>query len=201
MKRFLVLVTATVLFACLFAVSASATTYYFDADGSATEHIFECEYDEKEIITTYSGSFAKTNEKGECISWYATDTAVQENGDIYITVKSFVTVSESYCTIDSKGVYRFKNGPTKRNIVSINFPNDNGITAFVDEGAYGFYTQTGDYLPTRSELLFAYFPNTVGKNNFSQTTAIVESHVTYYSLILLRSGNPSKRCILMEISL
>lgn len=177
MRKVVLVLTAVVFLACLFAVSASATTYYFDADGSATEHIFECEYDEKEIITTYSGSFAKTNEKGECISWYATDTAVQENGDIYITVKSFVTVSESYCTIDSKGVYRFKNGPTKRNIVSINFPNDNGITAFVDEGAYGFYTQTGDYLPTRSELLFAYFPNTwKDTERLLQSTTVLEAY-------------------------
>jgi len=178
MKRKLFLVFAIVSLMCLFAISVSATTYYFDADGSSTEHIFECEYDDKNIITSYSGSFAKTNANGECISWYATNTETKENGDIHITVKSFVTADENYCTITDNGMYRFKNGPLKKNIVSINFPNDMGITRFSDGSGYGFYAQTGDYAPDKTELLFAYFPNTwQDSERLVQATTVLEVYI------------------------
>ena len=177
-KRFLLTFAIVCFLVCLFAISVSATTYYFDEDGSATEHIFECEYDEKEIITSYSGSFAKTNANGDCISWYATKTETKENGDIHITVKSFVTADANYCTITDRGMYRFKNGPTKKNIVSVNFPNDMGITRFSDGSAYGLYAQTGDYLPSNTELLFAYFPNTwQDSERLVQATTVLEVYI------------------------
>lgn len=177
-KKLLFMLITVALMVCALAVSVSATTYYYDEDGDGNESMFQCEYGEREIITSYSGAFPTTNANGECISWYATNTESKENGDIYITVKSFVTVDENYCTVDSKGVYRFKNGPTKRNIVSINFPNDHGLTSFVDEGAYGFYAQTGDYLPSRTELLFAYFPNTwQDSERLVQATTVLEVYI------------------------
>jgi len=172
MKKMLLAVVTIALFACLFAVSVSATSFYYDEDGSSTEPIFECELDEGKVVTSYSGSFAKTNGNGDALAWYITNTETLENGDIKYTVKSFVTTDGEYSVIHADGRYMFKTekGVNKYNVVSINFPNDMGIKSFSDGGSYNFCANTGDYVPDKLKLLFAYFPNT-----WTNTSRIVQA--------------------------
>ena len=165
------ILTAVLAFAFVLGISAAtygeANIYYFDssvedlASKSTADAMFTSTRDANDIITSYSGSFPKTNDEGEAISWYKLGQAtVGEN--IYVAVKSFVTLDPQYANRPSDGRYLFTKdcGVTKNNVVSINFPNDSGIKSFSNGSAYGLYAQTGDYKPENSELLFAYFPNT-----------------------------------------
>ena len=176
-RKFLLTAAMVALFVCLLAVSVSAAAYYYDADGSSTEPIFQCEINEGKVITSYSGSFAKTNANGEALAWYITDTKTLENGDINYTVKSFVTSNSEYCTIQKDGRYMFNkdSGVSKSNIVSINFPNDMGIKSFSDGVSYNFCANTGDYTPDKLKILFAYFPNTwTVTDRIVQATMVLE---------------------------
>lgn len=190
MKKKVLLVSLMVmLFVCLFVISASAATYgesnvyYFDSsvEELATKQISDAMFtstrDANDIITSYSGAFPKTNANGDAISWYKTGQETV-NGNIYVSVSSFVTTDSNYCTINaSSGMYKFitANGPTKQNIVSINFPNNANIKSFSDGSAYGLYAQTGNYKPANTELLFAYFPNTwKDTNRIVQATTVLE---------------------------
>ena len=172
-KKILFSLILVVVLTCLFAFGISAATYgeaniyYFDSSiedltsKSTADAMFISTRDANDIITSYGGSFPKTNDKGEAISWYKLGQAtVGEN--IYVAVKSFVTLDPQYANRPSDGRYLFTKdcGVTKSNVVSINFPNDSGIKSFSNGSAYGLYAQTGDYKPANSELLFAYFPNT-----------------------------------------
>lgn len=188
-KRLLVLAVMIVALVSLFAFSVSAKAYgeaeiyYFDCDVDSlstmtTDNaIFVSKRDASDIITEYSGAFAKTNGEGDAISWFKTGDYDAGNGKIFVSVKSFETLDPTYCTINSNGRYEFvsASGVTKQNIVSINFPNDAGITGYYYGGNYGFYGQTGGYIPANSELLFAYFPNTWrDTNRIVQATPVLE---------------------------
>ena len=188
-KRLLMLALFVMVFVAILTISASAKVYgesqiyYFDCDASELQNmtidkaIFYAKRDSSDIITEYSGSFAKTTEEGAALSWYKTGDYTASAGVIYVSVKSFETLDPAYANLPGDGRYLFQNasGVTKQNIVSINFPNDAGIKSFSNGSAYGFYANTGDYTPANSELLFAYFPNTfVESSRMVQATTVLE---------------------------
>ncbi|MBQ7761424.1 MAG: leucine-rich repeat domain-containing protein [Clostridia bacterium] len=193
MKRRLLLLAVMVLaIASMLAVSVSAelygesNIYYFDAtveelSSKTTEDaLFYARRDSNDIITEYEGAFPKTNSSGNAISWYKLGQATV-GSDIFVAVKSFVTTDPTYSTINtSNGMYKFitSAGPTKSNIVSINFPDDSSIKSFSDGSSYGLNARSGDYYPTNSELLFAYFPNTwCDSNRIVQATPVLEVYI------------------------
>ena len=185
-KKIFLMLALTVFFVCIFMLSVSATTFYYDIDGSSSEPIFQYEMDENKIITSYSGAFAKENSRGEPISWYIVEKTSLENGDVSCTVKSFVTSDPEYCKIQPDGRYMFKTetGVSKNTIVSINFPNDMGIKSFSNGSSYNFCANTGPYAPDVLELLFAYFPNTwTIVDRIVQATKVLEVYFDSESLI------------------
>lgn len=193
-KKIALLFGMLAVLACMLAISVSAAAYgsgnengvtvrYFDStvEGLASktddDAMFTSVWNKDSIITSYEGSFPKTNSNGDAISWYKLGDATQDDGDIYVAVASFATMDADYHTLGSDGMYKFitANGPTKQNIVSINFPNDAGVKSFSNGSHYGFFAQMGDYLPSKSELLFAYIPNTFTKpNRLVQATPVLE---------------------------
>ena len=173
-KKLLILAVMIAVVTSVFVISASAKTYgeseiyYFDCaveelSGMTTDKaIFYSKRDANDIITEYSGAFAKTNGEGDAVSWYKTGDYDAGNGVIFVSVKSFVTMDTAYANVPGDGRYLFQENceVRKSNVVSINFPNDSAIKSFSDGSAYSLYAQTGSYKPANSELLFAYFPNT-----------------------------------------
>ncbi|MBQ8839915.1 MAG: leucine-rich repeat domain-containing protein [Clostridia bacterium] len=193
MKKKLLLTLAIVsILVCALALSVSAEVYgesdiyYFDAtveelSSKTTEDaLFYTHRNSDDVITEYEGAFPKTNALGDAISWYKLGQ-VTVGSDIFVAVKSFVTTDPAYSTINAgNGMYKFitSAGPTKSNIVSINFPNDSNIKSFSNGSSYGFYATTGDYYPEASELLFAYFPNTwCDSNRIVQATPVLEVYI------------------------
>ena len=223
-KKIALLFGMLAVLACMLAVSVSAAAYgsgkengvtvrYFNttveglASKTDNDAMFTSVWNKNSIITSYEGSFPKTNSNGDAISWYKLGDATQDDGDIYVAVASFATMDANYHTLGSDGMYKFitANGPTKQNIVSINFPNDAGVKSFSDGSAYGFYAQTGSYLPSASELLFAYFPNTFTRSDrLVQATPVLEvvldencaitafTNVPFYDCKSLRKVNVPK---------
>ena len=186
-KLFLVaLMLALVVCALTASVSAGlygeSDIYYFDAsveelDGkSISEALFYTHRNASDVITEYSGAFPKTNSNGEAICWYKLGQVTVGN-NVFVAVKSFVTMDPAYANIPGDGRYLFKSGcgVTKNNVVSVNFPNDSGLKSFSNGSAYSLYSQTGGYHPSNSELLFAYFPNTWTKTErLVQATPVLE---------------------------
>ena len=146
---------AIMLFA--FAICISASTVYKDANGNI---LFKFEADENKIITSYEGQFPKADENGNALTWYVTATAT-ENGNTVKTVASVLTTDEAYFTI-SNGTYSYKGGLiTQYNVVSVNFPNDAGITKLNLANSGYRYDNMYTYSPDRTEILFIYLPNTL----------------------------------------
>ncbi|MBQ4585422.1 MAG: leucine-rich repeat domain-containing protein [Clostridia bacterium] len=193
MKRKLLLLAIMVIaLASVLAVSVSAELYgesdiyYFDATveelstKTTEDALFYAHRDSADIITEYEGAFPKTNASGDAISWYKLGQATV-GSDIFVAVKSFVTTDPAYSTINANnGMYKFitSAGPTKNNIVSVNFPNDSNIKSFSNGSSYGLNARSGDYYPENSELLFAYFPDTwCESNRIVQATPVLEVYI------------------------
>lgn len=163
-KKIFIIALMVALFACLLAVSVSAADWiYKDEDGNT--YLTLTIDDETKIITEYEGRFPMWNENGEPLTWYI----IKTEGNVK-TVKSFVSYDPVY-TNHGGGYFRFIKEadftlkdkypvPTKENVVSVNMPNDMGITAFSNYSAVNF--QAGvSYTPDKLEILFARFPNTL----------------------------------------
>ena len=174
-KRILFSIILTALLACLFVIGASAATIYKDASGNtlfsyetfaSTDEVtayFGFEYkDAVGSIKSYTGSFPKTNEKGEELTWYVTATAT-EGSNTVITVASGTTVGD-VGTVNDAGVYSYNSGFNKQNIVSANFPDNAGIKT-LGFGSYGSYS--GSFPKANHHLLFVYCPNTLTEFGFN----------------------------------
>ena len=76
-KKILLMLTMMALLACVFVISVSATYIYRDRDGN---ELFRYDADNSQIITSYEGSFPKTDAQGNALTWYVTGTS-SENGN------------------------------------------------------------------------------------------------------------------------
>jgi hypothetical protein len=149
----------------IFALSVSAKEWTYK-DEAGTTYLTLTINDSSKIVTEYEGRFPMWNEQNQPLTWYviATDEA---NG--VKTVKSFVSTDPAY-TNHGNGYFRFIKSenfnvegypvPTRENVVSLNMPNDMGITAFSNYSAEHFHAGT-TYTPDAFELLFLRCPNTL----------------------------------------
>ena len=154
-KKILLMLTMMALLACVFVISVSATYIYRDRDGN---ELFRYDADNSQIITSYEGSFPKTDAQGNALTWYVTGTS-SENGNTIKTVASVLTLDENYATLDN-GTYSYKtNAVNTKNVVSVYFPSDKGITTL--NLADGGYKNKNSWDPTGTEILFVYLPSTL----------------------------------------
>ena len=154
-KKLLLMIFATSLFILAFAMCIGATTIYRDSEGN---ELFRFEADENSIITTYEGSFPKTNSSGDALTWYVTATST-ENGNTIKTVASVLTLDENYATLNN-GTYSYKTSTVNtKTVVSVYFPSDKGITTLnlANEG----YKNNINWDPSGTEILFVYLPSTL----------------------------------------
>ena len=176
MKKKMISIMAMLV--CIFAISASAADWTYKDESGKTYLTLTID-DQTGIITEYDGRFPMWTEKNEPLTWYV----IKTEGNVK-TVKSFVSTDPVY-TNHGGGYYRFIKEadftlkdkypvPTKQNVVSINMPNDMGITAFSDYSAVNF--QAGiTYTPNKLEILFARFPNTLtNTERLVQATKVLE---------------------------
>jgi hypothetical protein len=204
-KKIFIIALMVALFACLLAVSVSAADWTYKDEDSNT-YLTLTINDETKIITEYEGRFPMWNEKGEPLTWYI----IKTEGNVK-TVKSFVSYDPVY-TNHGGGYFRFIKEadftlkdkypvPTKENVVSMNMPNDKGITAFSNYSAVNF--QAGvTYTPDKLEILFLRCPNTLtNTERLVQATKILEvefdkkstfttlSHLAFHESKSLRKVN------------
>ena len=118
-KKLLISAVLALVLVCLFAIAVGATTYnYSDEEGnllySATAELKANRY---EMITTESGSLAKTDASGNSLTWYV---VADDNGTNVrnITVKSIKTADAGVIT---EGKFTFTGDVTANNVVSVNF--------------------------------------------------------------------------------
>ena len=165
MKRALFLITLMVVFVCMLAFSASADTIYQNTDGN---EIFRYTAGDNWVITSYTGSFPKIDDKGNPITWYITKTESKDGNTIH-TVDSKKTLGEAG-QIDTNGAYSFISPVTNKNTVSVNFPDNAGIKTFAF-GSFGGYNSH-----SQNNILFAYCPNTMTEfsiDTFQETDVVV----------------------------
>ncbi|MBR2296962.1 MAG: leucine-rich repeat domain-containing protein [Clostridia bacterium] len=173
-KRLFVFTILIVAIVALFAVSASAAEWTYK-DEAGTVYLTLTIDDSTKIVTEYEGKFPMWDEDNNPLTWYVIATDTTNNVK---TVKSFVSTDPAY-TNHGGGYFRFIQSanfkvegypvPTKENVVSMNMPNDMGITAFSNYSAVNF--QAGvDYTPDKLEILFLRCPNTL-----TNTTRLVQA--------------------------
>lgn len=154
-KKLFLLMIMVVALACVLVIGASASTIYKDTDGN---QLFSYEADSSSIITSYTGSFPKTDAQGNALTWYVTATS-SENGNTIKTVASVLTLDENYATL-TDGTYSYKTSTVNtKNVVSVYFPSDKGITTLnlTDDG----YKNKNGWDPSGTEILFVYLPSTL----------------------------------------
>ena len=178
-RKILFFALLVAMLTAIFALSVSAKEWTYK-DEAGTTYLTLTIDDSSKIVTEYEGRFPMWNEQNQPLTWYviATDEA---NG--VKTVKSFVSTDPAY-TNHGGGYFRFIKEadfkvegypvPTKQNVVSMNMPNDMGITAFSDYSAVNF--QAGvDYTPDKLEILFLRCPNTLtNTERLVQATKVLE---------------------------
>ena len=204
-KKILLMISIMAMLVCVFAISASAADWTYKDEAGQTYLTLTID-DQTGIITEYDGRFPMWTEKNEPLTWYV----IKTEGNVK-TVKSFVSTDPVY-TNHGGGYYRFIKEadftlkdkypvPTKENVVSINMPNDMGITAFSNYSAVNF--QAGvSYTPNKLEILFARFPNTLtNTERLVQATKVLEvefdknsifttlSHLAFHESKSLRKVN------------
>ena len=142
MKKTLLILSAVAMLVCMLAISAYATTYYKDENGT---ELFECEIADTYHIASYeikNGGFAKVDGDGDALTWYLASTETV-GSDIVKTVKAVKTRD-----VYANGSYT---GIEKNLVVSANFEHDTAVVP-----VYGAYS--GSY---NKELLFIYIPDAV----------------------------------------
>lgn len=173
-KRILLFVLLTISLSIFLAIGVGAKTIYNDIDGN---EMFSYEQDENIVITSYKGSFPKTDAQGNALTWYITSTSTVDGNTVH-TVASLKTLGEAG-NINESGVYSFTSPVTNKNTVSVNYPDNKGITSIPAFGAYG--------TRSKNNILFAYCPNTLTvfpESLFQETPVLVaeiddETPVTY----------------------
>ena len=204
-KRLLLLTVLVVALIAVFAISASAADWTYKDEAGETYLTLTID-DETGIVTEYNGKFPMWTENNEPLTWYV----IKTEGNVK-TVKSFISTDPVY-TNHGNGYFRFIQEanftlkdqypvPTKENVVSMNMPNDMGITAFSNYSAVNF--QAGvDYTPNKFEILFLRCPNTLtNTERLVQATKILEvefdkastftelSHLSFHNCKSLRKVN------------
>ena len=150
MKKKIILTLAVIsMLICLFAISVSASTIYQTSDGKVLFSYTDENNDY--IFDSYEGSFAKTDDNGNELTWYIVSTET-ENGNTIKTVASLKTVGEAG-SINESGAFSFISPVTNRNTVSVNYPDNAGIKNIPMFGSYDTRSQ--------NNILFAYLPNTL----------------------------------------
>ena len=173
-RKILIFALLVVALAAIFAMSISAKEWTYK-DEAGTTYLTLTIDDTSKIVTSYNGRFPMWNEQNQPLTWYV--IATDDTNGIK-TVKSFVSTDTAY-TNHGDGYFRFIKAadfkvegypvPTKQNVVSLNMPNDMGITAFSDYSAVNF--QAGvSYTPDKLEILFLRCPNTL-----TNTTRLVQA--------------------------
>ena len=216
-KKILLMISIMAMLVCIFAISASAADWTYKDEAGQTYLTLTID-DQTGIITEYDGRFPMWTEKNEPLTWYV----IKTEGNVK-TVKSFVSTDPVY-TNHGGGYYRFIKEadftlkdkypvPTKENVVSINMPNDMGITAFSNYSAVNF--QAGvSYTPNKLEILFARFPNTLtNTERLVQATKVLEvefdknsvfttlSHLAFHESKSLRKVNiPASVTVIASIN-
>ena len=191
-RKFFTACLMIVIMIFVFALCVSASTVYKDVEGNT---LFTFEADDNKVITSYEGQFPKTDANGNALTWYVTATAT-ENGNTVKTVASVLTTDEEHFTI-SNGTYSYKGGAvTQLNVVSVNFPNDAGITKLnLANGGYRLGNMYS-YTPDGSEILFVYLPNTLTTlpDRIGQASKILfcdipsNIPVTYFSHVMFHNS-------------
>ncbi len=207
MKRKILIFALLVLcLATVFAVSVSAKEWTYKDEAGKTYLTLTID-DSSKIITEYEGRFPMWDEKGQPLTWYviATDDT---NG--VKTVKGFVSTDPLY-TNHGNNYFRFIKSedftvegypvPTRENVVSLNMPNDKGITAFSNYSNVNFHAGT-TYTPDAFELLFLRCPNTLtNTDRLVQSSKVLEvefdknstftelSHLAFHESKSLRKVN------------
>ena len=205
-KKLLMLMLFVALFVAILVVSASAAEWTYK-DEAGTVYLTLTIDDSTKIVTEYEGKFPMWDEDNNPLTWYVIATDTTNNVK---TVKSFVSTDPAY-TNHGGGYFRFIKGadfkvegypvPTKENVVSMNMPNDMGITAFSNYSAVNF--QAGvDYTPDKLEILFLRCPNTLtDTTRLVQATKVLEvefdknstftelSHLSFHNCKSLRKVN------------
>ncbi|MBO4982688.1 MAG: leucine-rich repeat protein [Clostridia bacterium] len=204
-KKIFLMLAVMAMLACVFAISVSATDWTYKDENNQTYLTLTID-DETGVVTEYNGKFPMWTENNEPLTWYV----IKTEGNVKI-VKSFISTDPVY-TNHGNGYFRFIQAanftlkdeypvPTKENVVSINMPNDMGITAFSNYSAVNF--QAGvTYTPNKLELLFARFPNTLtNTDRLVQATKVLEvefdknstftvlSHLSFHESRSLRKVN------------
>ena len=172
-KKILLISLMVMLLVCLFAISVSAATIYKDAQGNELFRYVDANADYD--FDSYSGSFPKTDSQGNELTWYITATT-EESGNTVHTVASLKTLGEAG-NINASGVYSFTSPVTRKNVVSLNFPDNAGIKKLPSETHGGNDTRkNGTAANLYNTILFAYYPNTLTElpyNPFQETSVIV----------------------------
>ena len=205
-KKLLMLMLFVALFVAILVVSASAAEWTYK-DEAGTVYLTLTIDDSTKIVTEYEGKFPMWDEDNNPLTWYVIATDTTNNVK---TVKSFVSTDPAY-TNHGGGYFRFIKGadfkvegypvPTKENVVSMNMPNDMGITAFSNYSAVNF--QAGiNYTPDALEILFLRCPNTLTETSrLVQATKVLEvefdknstftelSHLSFHDCKSLRKVN------------
>lgn len=165
-KKVLLILSMVFIFALVLAFSVSAVTIYKTSDGTELFRFVDenGDYD----YDSYEGSFPKTDESGNAITWYITATETVDSDTVH-TVASLKTLGEAG-SINANGAYSFTSPVTNKNTVSVNFPDNEGIKtwAFNSFGGYGSRA--------KNNILFVYCPNTLtafANNPFQETNVIV----------------------------
>ena len=204
-KKIILFASLLALTLFVFAICASASDWTYK-DEAGNTHLTLTIDDTTGIITEYEGRFPMWTEGGEPLTWYV----IKTEGNVK-TVKSFISYDPVY-TNHGGGYYRFIKEadftlkeqypvPTKENVVSINMPNDMGITAFSNYSSVNF--QAGvTYTPDKFEILFMRCPNTLtNTERLVQATKVLEvefdknstfttlSHLAFHESKSLRKVN------------
>ena len=205
-KKIVLFASIFVLIVLAFAISVSAQDWTYKDEAGNT--YLTLTMDENKVITDYEGSFPMWDENGEPLTWYVIATDAEKGVK---TVKSFISYDPVYTNIGD-GLYRFIKAanftlsdtypvPTRENVVSLNMPNDMGITAFSNYSAYNFHAGL-NYSPDKMEILFLRCPNTLTiTDRMAQGSKVLEvefdkdsvfttlSHVSFYEARSLRKIN------------
>ena len=154
-RKFLLTLMFSVLLALSFVLLINASYIYKDESGN---EMFRFEIDSSSIITEYTGEFPKTDNNGNPLTWYVTATTTS-GSDTIKTVASVNTLDENYFTL-SNGTYSYKTSTvTNKNVVSVYFPSNAGITKLSLSG--DGYRSAYSYTFGGTEILFVYLPNTL----------------------------------------
>lgn len=166
MKKLLRIAFLVAVFACIFALCVSASYIYKNEQGE-TMFTFETATavtnNSHEVIKTFQGEFPKTDEQGNALTWYVTNTETV-GGNTVKTVASVKTLDSDYFTLSKDGKYSYGGTKgkivTQYNVVSVNFPYDSGISTLSLEND-GYKISGYSYSPFSTEILFLYLPNTL----------------------------------------